>query len=692
MGDRNSIMTINSEFIKKITELLKEHPEGLSITDIVKVIPLNRNTASRYLDNLRVSGQVEMRHFGMAKLYSLTKRLPVSSVLSVSSEYVMQVDHNLRIIFINTPFFELLEIAEKEVIGKKIDFTRIPAIFDEEYVRLLRWISEGLLGVQRSGELTLAEKNRILSCRVIPVVFPDGQKGVSILFEDITSRKVDEERIRESEERYRKLVEISPDAIILHRDGIVIYANPAAIRLLGAFHADEILGKNILDYVQPEYQASVRNNIRNDLKGRSTPIMEMGMVRIDGVPIMIEGRGVGTFIDGEPAVQVAMRDITERKRAEEQLRLLEISVDSAYDEIFWMDMEAHILYVNDAACRTTGYSREELYAMDIYELDPDFNPERWEESIADLRKNKTQFFQTRHKHKDGVILDVEIGSVYVSWGGQEYAFCFVRDITERKRMDAALRESEARYRSLAEVSQDIIFVIDREDMVVYVNKQAADLLQKPADSIIGKPRRANFPPEIADHQYEALRQVFVTGLPLRNEGPMTLQGEVRWFDHALVPIPGADGTVASVLGVSRDITRRITAEQHQRQNKQKNQFIAEYLVDMIIRQTPDHICVYVSPAIIPLLGYTQQEVLGTTLVAIVHPDDLPGVMRDLSRRCTSGQDTITLTFRIRHKEGHYILFESTTRILRDASGQVTEFLSISRDISSREPQNQGTIR
>ena len=189
-------MAINREFTERMKDLLKDHPEGLSITDIVKIIPINRNTASRYLDTLLVSGQVEMRHFGMAKLYSLTRRLPVSSVLSLSSEHVMQIDNNLRIIFINTPFLNLLELTEKDVVAKKIDYTRVPAIFGTEYPRLLRWISEGLSGVQRRGEIPLSARNRILSCRVTPVVFPEGQKGVSVLFGDVTARKLDEERIQ----------------------------------------------------------------------------------------------------------------------------------------------------------------------------------------------------------------------------------------------------------------------------------------------------------------------------------------------------------------------------------------------------------------------------------------------------------------------------------------------------------------
>jgi PAS domain S-box-containing protein len=672
------------DFTERIKIILKDHPKGLSITDIVKSIPVNRNTASRYLDKLLISGQVEMRHFGMAKLYSLTRRLPVSSVLSVSSEFVMQIDHNLRIIFINSPFLSILELEERDVVGKKIDYTRIPAFFEEEYSLLLRWISEGLSGIERRGELKLVEKDRIFTCRITPAVFSEGQKGVSILLEDITARKLDEERIRESEERYRRLVEISPDAIILHRSGIVIYANPAALRLLGASHADEILGKNILDYVEPEYLAAVRRNIRNDLNGAETPIMEMGMRRVDGVPIIIEGRGVGMFIDGDPAVQVVMRDITERKQAEDQLRLLKISVDSAYDEVFWMDMKANMLYVNDAACRTTGYSREELYAMKLFALDPDFTPQRWEESIEDLRKNKKLFFQTRHRRKDGMIRDVEISSVYVTRDGEEYSFCFVRDITERKRMDAALRESEARYRSLAEVSQDIIFVIDRDDRVLYINQQAADFLRKPADAVTGKPRSAHFPPDISGHQYEALQHVFVTGQPARSEGPMSAGGDVRWFDHALVPIPDMDGNVTSVLGVSRDITKRVAAEHEQRQNEQKNRFIAENSVDIISIQTSDFICTYISPSITTLLGYSPQEFLGTTVHAIVHPDDLPGIMRDLSVCRSSGQETFFSTFRIRHTKGHYIWFEATTRVIRDTSGQVKEFLSIFRDISGRK--------
>ena len=82
-------MALNREITARITDLLVEHPQGLSITEIVKKIDINRNTAGRYLENLLVSGQVEMRHFGMAKIYALSNRIPQSAMLSISSDLVM---------------------------------------------------------------------------------------------------------------------------------------------------------------------------------------------------------------------------------------------------------------------------------------------------------------------------------------------------------------------------------------------------------------------------------------------------------------------------------------------------------------------------------------------------------------------------------------------------------------------------
>jgi PAS domain S-box-containing protein len=236
-------MVLRKEITIQIKDLLKKNPQGLSITEIVGAIGVNRNTAGRYLENLLVSGQVEMRRFGMAKIYMLSQRVPLSAILSISSELVVQLDSNLRIIFINEPFLDLIRTHGKEVLGKNIEYTSVATVFEEAFPWLIRKIRDGLNGIERSGDIALRLKGLIFFYRIAPTVFEDGRKGVSVILEDITEQRQADDKLRESEERYRKLVEISPDAVFLHREGRILYANPAAFTLLGASHSDEIVGK-----------------------------------------------------------------------------------------------------------------------------------------------------------------------------------------------------------------------------------------------------------------------------------------------------------------------------------------------------------------------------------------------------------------------------------------------------------------
>lgn len=682
-------MALRREITARLTALLRQNPQGLSITEIVNKIAINRNTASRYLDNLLISGQVEMRHFGMAKIYRLSERLPVSSVLSLSSEFVMQVDAGLRVVFLNMPFARLIGTEEREITGKNIEFTKIPSFFDDNYPRLFASIQEGISGTASRGELDLPSCERSFSFRVVPIVFSAGQKGASLILEDITERRTSEALLRESEEKFRALVNNAGDMITLHgfgEDGLpgqYIEVNEEACRRLH-YTREELLRMSPRDIIAPECAGVMaRNAPLLHENGHAT--FEILHRTKEGERIPVEIRTHVFEFHGRPVAIALVRDISLRRKVEAQLRLMKTSIESAYDEVFWMDMAGNFVFVNDAACRETGYSREELMAMTVFDLDPDFSLARWEESIADLRKNNKQFFQTRHRRKDGVIIDVEIGSIYVTREKEEFSFCFVRDITERNRIEAALKESEARYRSLAEASRDMIFVVDRDDRVLYVNRRAAGFLHVVPDTIIGQPRSRFFPTDVSAGQLMGLQQVFSSGEPVRSEGPMTApDGKVLWFDHGLMPISDATGNVTSVLGVSRDITKRIAAEQDHRINDERNRFIAEHSVDIIHRLDPECVLLYTSPSVKTLLGYEPEEVLGKPVLGMIHPDDLPGVIQDLHTIHESGKETTTSTFRFRHKNGQYILFESTTRIIRDHDGTVKEFLNISRDISGRK--------
>ena len=140
---------------------------------------------------------------------------------------------------------------------------------------------------------------------------------------DITERKQAEEELRESEERYRSLVELSPDAIVVHRDGRFVFANSAAARLFGADQASDLIGRSNLDLVHPDFRDLARKRTEQVMGGRAAADMEMKRIRLDGTEFWSEARGGKVTFQGEPAVLGIIRDITERKRAERALRATE---------------------------------------------------------------------------------------------------------------------------------------------------------------------------------------------------------------------------------------------------------------------------------------------------------------------------------------------------------------------------------
>jgi PAS domain S-box-containing protein len=556
-------MALKREITAEIKELLGKNPKGLSITQIVRKIAINRNTAGRYLENLMVSGQVEMRQYGMAKIYRLAQRVPLSAMLSISSELIMLLDNSLRIIYANEPMYRFLGTTQVDLYGKNIEFSPCVTVCEDAFEMLKKHIRAGLTGMEWRGELSLAEKGVIFSCRIAPAVFEEGQRGVSVLLEDITERKRADEELRESEDRYRKLVEISPDAVILHREGRILYMNPAAFDLVGASHPRDMIGKNVLDFIHPGFRESVQENIQRDIGGDSTPPMELRMIRLDGTSVIVEGRGVRTAFEGEPAIQVALRDITERKRAEEAVRESEATaralLNAPTDSVILLDAEGIILDLNETAAKRMGKRKDELIGVLADNPLPD-DLARARRSI--IRKVLDTKRSVRFEdEREGMWFDTVAYPVIGSDGTVTRIAVIARDITVRKNIEKTLKESEERYRSLAEVSQDLIFTIDRDDVVTYINRAAAALLRRDPPAVIGTKRASLFPPELEKRQALGLRRVFESGQPVRSDGALQVKGKVRWFDHFLMPVRDSAGQVISVLGVSRDITDRKRIEE-----------------------------------------------------------------------------------------------------------------------------------
>jgi PAS domain S-box-containing protein len=242
-----------------------------------------------------------------------------------ASSIILRVDPQGRITYMNEYGERFFGYSKEEILGRHIVGTLVPPKGEsgrdlEAMVRDIiaspdRYVTNDHEMITRSGarvwvrwtnQAVLDEAGRVVEIMSIGL--------------DSTGHKRAEEALEESERRYRTLVELSPEAVAVHQDGRYVFVNQAGARLFGATNPEEILGKRVLDLVPPDYRDLVLNRIKKARRGEQTELREIKICRLDGTAVDVEATGRYISYQGKPAVLILMRDITERKRAEDTLR------------------------------------------------------------------------------------------------------------------------------------------------------------------------------------------------------------------------------------------------------------------------------------------------------------------------------------------------------------------------------------
>ncbi len=260
-----------------------------------------------------------------------------------------------------------------------------------------------------------------------------------------------------------------------------------------------------------------------------------------------------------------------------------------------------------------------------------------------------------------------------------------RDITKRKALDASLRESEERFRHLVESASDGIYRIDTRGTFTYANPIASRLLGlDTGEGIVGRSYLQFVRRDYHEQGIALYRKQIVERLPVTYwEFPaITLDGRALWIGQN-VHLEQQNGQIVSLFAVARDITERKATEIALRESEERHRFLAEHSTDMLSRQSPDGTIRYVSPVCLTLLGYAAEELVGTSIFELCHPDDLE-LCRAAGARLLGHHGIETSTYRVRRRDGHYVWFETTSQaVLNTKSGLVDEVLGMSRDVSER---------
>jgi PAS domain S-box-containing protein len=376
---------------------------------------------------------------------------------------------------------------------------------------------------------------------------------------DITREHEAEVASRENRENFRRMVELSPDCIGVHVDGNYVYANQAFVQLVGAKSEAEILGRSVFEFVDPVDHEVLRDRFVRLAAGENVPYLRETLRCIDGSPLAVEAAALPLRYGSRDAVQVIVRDITARIRAEEELQAAERMRAAAEAKFRWLVEQAvvavymisgrRLSYVNDTGAKMLGYTADELTSVDITTL------------LAD-DDQPAAFFDggpsvARVRRKDGAILHLAFYQNEIVVDGQKVIIGTSADMTESVRAQQALEASEQRYRELVEDVTDILYTLDREGRFVSLSRSFERSTGYRVEEWIGRPFAELFMP----HDGPALANVDQS---LGGDAGIIREYDLPARSGAIVTVEVSsqpryvDGVVAGTIGMARDVTEQRT--------------------------------------------------------------------------------------------------------------------------------------
>ena len=403
--------------------------------------------------------------------------------LDIAGVILVALDADGRVTMLNQQGCALLGFEEREVLGEDWFDLFIPEADRVQTRSVFNQIMGGRLEpVARYENPVVARDGREwLIAWHNTIVTDEGGRIVGTLSsgEDVTDQRQAEAELRASQERYRSLFDDTPDMIhMVDTEGRIIDVNPAELKRLG-FSREELVGRPVLDIVHPQHREAVQAGIEHVLGGDSIQATETALVSKTGERVDVEVTG-SPQLDGDRVIsaRAITRDISLRKRAEQrEIRLARILEDST-NEIYVFDAHTlHFTQLNRGARRNLGYSIEELEKMTPVDLKPEFTEETFAAAIEPLRTgDETQIrFTTIHRRKDGSTYPVEVNLQLAGDGPDPVFVATILDITEHKKSEQALRESEEKYRDLVERAGVAIMVDDEAGRLRYFNRPFMEL-------------------------------------------------------------------------------------------------------------------------------------------------------------------------------------------------------------------------
>ena len=601
------------------------------------------------------------------------------------SEHVVYQDTRMRVLWTNRAAGESVGIDPRQLVGRHC--------YEIWQQRSKPCVGCPVVKARKSGQPQEAEMispdGRVWFIRGYPVRDIKGNiiGAVEVTLEITESKKV-EEALRKSEEKYRTVIELSPDGIAVASKGRHVFANKSLAKIFGVSDPNELLGKSLMDYIHPDYRKIVKERLdRQTKRGELVPLIEEKMLRADGTVIHTEVAAAPLKYEGEQAVLAVIRDITERKKAEEELRQNEERYKFLFENSQTINIligtDSKILDVNESAAQSLGFKKKNIIGKEVLEF-----------VVPDHREEVAQQLALELKGEDPPPLEIDIitnqgtRSLLFTKG---HATLFEKgeltgillsavDITERKKAENELKIKDNAIAS----SNTAIAIGEFGENVTYVNPMFLKMWgYDDLKEVLGKPA-INF--WLSKENAQDVIEALLEGKPVAGE-LKAKRKDSSLFDVQLSASLVTDGTgkPISMMASFVDITKRKQAEEKLRESEERFRTIFETAQDFIFIKDKDSKFTAVNPAMERLFGVPASKLIGKTGAALFGKA-MAERLKEKDVRVLKGEIIV---------EEHPSPLKGSTGIhhiikmpIRNSAGEIIGICGIGRDITERKQMEE----
>ena len=478
------------------------------------------------------------------------------------------LDQDGAIVRINDTELAWLGYAREELIGQSFRLVLTEASCERFETALAAVKEQGLV---REVEYDMKRKDGSIINVLVSASAVTDPSGNFIMTRsmamDITPRRLQEERLRESEELYRTAMETTSDGITITQERKYVYANKKLMQTIG--RPDEsLIGKTAGIYIHPYDRHLLEENYQATLKGISlpNPNYNVRVLKPDGSPVMVSVINVPIIYQGEPATLAFITDITEQNKYETALReseeLYRTALETTNDGISIVQ-DGKYVYANQKLLKTIGREDKGLLDMPLgcYTHPDDRNRVRQYHEARSKGESVPLNYDLRVIKSNGAIIVININSVSIIYKGKPATLSFILDITERKKAETALRESEERYRTIIESLDDDYFETDLKGNITFINKTHG-WSGHSREELIGMNHSQYTAPEMVKKVSAVFNKVYRNGKAARivDYEIIRKDGSIAHLEMSISLIRDAKGNPSGFRGISRDVSERFKME------------------------------------------------------------------------------------------------------------------------------------